>query len=94
VDQPTAADSTDDAEDTLSAGLALLPPEDVRVPEPVTSAPAVAAPRPKRLAGLDGLRGLAALYIVIYHVFLRAFHGFPLDHVPFWAGFLTTANRP
>jgi peptidoglycan/LPS O-acetylase OafA/YrhL len=59
----------------------------VRVPEPVSSPPAVAAPRPKRLAGLDGLRGLAALYVVIYHVFLRAFHGFPLDHVPFWAGF-------
>jgi peptidoglycan/LPS O-acetylase OafA/YrhL len=60
----------------------------VRLPEPVSSAPAVISSRPKRLAGLDGLRGLAALYVVIYHVFLRAFHGFPPDHVPFWAGFL------
>jgi peptidoglycan/LPS O-acetylase OafA/YrhL len=47
----------------------------------------VGAPRAdKRLAGLDGLRGLAALYVVINHVFLRAFPGYPVDHAPFWAG--------
>jgi peptidoglycan/LPS O-acetylase OafA/YrhL len=47
----------------------------------------VAAPRAdKRLAGLDGIRGLAALYVVINHVFLRAFPGYPVDHAPFWAG--------
>ncbi len=40
----------------------------------------------KRLAGLDGIRGLAALYVVINHVFLRAFPGYPVDHAPFWAG--------
>ena len=39
-----------------------------------------------RLAGLDGLRGLAALYVVVNHVFLRAFPGYPVDHAPFWAG--------
>jgi peptidoglycan/LPS O-acetylase OafA/YrhL len=39
----------------------------------------------KRLAGLDGIRGLAALYVVINHVFLRAFPGYPVDHAPFWA---------
>ncbi|MGZ4184668.1 MAG: acyltransferase family protein [Solirubrobacteraceae bacterium] len=39
-----------------------------------------------RLAGLDGIRGLAALYVVINHVFLRAFPGYPVDHAPFWAG--------
>jgi peptidoglycan/LPS O-acetylase OafA/YrhL len=43
------------------------------------------APRP-RLAGLDGIRGLAALFVVINHVFLRAFPGYPVDHAPFWAG--------
>jgi peptidoglycan/LPS O-acetylase OafA/YrhL len=43
------------------------------------------AARSKRLAGLDGLRNLAALYVVIYHVFLRAFPGSPADHAPFWA---------
>ncbi len=40
----------------------------------------------KRVAGLDGIRGLAALYVVINHVFLRAFPGYPVDHAPFWAG--------
>jgi peptidoglycan/LPS O-acetylase OafA/YrhL len=44
-----------------------------------------AAARP-RLAGLDGLRGLAALFVVINHVFLRAFPGYPVDRAPFWAG--------
>jgi peptidoglycan/LPS O-acetylase OafA/YrhL len=43
-------------------------------------------PDRQRLAGLDGIRGLAALYVVINHVFLRAFPGYPVDHAPFWAG--------
>src|SRR3978361_1609251 len=38
------------------------------------------------LAGLDGLRGLAALYVVVNHVFLRAFPGYPVNRAPFWAG--------
>ena len=38
-----------------------------------------------RLAGLDGIRGLAALFVVVNHVFLRAFPGYPVDHAPFWA---------
>jgi peptidoglycan/LPS O-acetylase OafA/YrhL len=41
--------------------------------------------RSQRLAGLDGIRGLAALFVVINHVFLRAFPGYPVDHAPFWA---------
>ncbi len=51
-----------------------------------TSGPAVAAPARPRLAGLDGLRGLAALFVVVNHVFLRAFPGYPVDRAPFWAG--------
>src|SRR5690242_2394860 len=39
-----------------------------------------------RLAGLDGLRGLAALFVVINHIFLRTFPGYPRDRAPFWAG--------
>jgi peptidoglycan/LPS O-acetylase OafA/YrhL len=39
-----------------------------------------------RLVGLDGIRGLAALFVVLNHVFLRAFPGYPVDHAPFWAG--------
>jgi len=34
---------------------------------------------------LDGIRGVAALYVVVNHVFLRAFPGYPVDHAPFWA---------
>jgi peptidoglycan/LPS O-acetylase OafA/YrhL len=45
-------------------------------------------PHRQRLVGLDGIRGLAALYVVINHVFLRAFPGYPVDHAPFWAGWL------
>ena len=40
---------------------------------------------PQRLAGLDGVRGLAALFVVVNHVFLRAFPGYPVDNAPFWA---------
>src|SRR6201999_2306782 len=39
-----------------------------------------------RLIGLDGIRGLAALFVVLNHIFLRAFPGYPVDHAPFWAG--------
>jgi peptidoglycan/LPS O-acetylase OafA/YrhL len=49
------------------------------------SVPAVAGPGRQRLDGLDGLRGLAALYVVVFHVFLRVFPGYPVDHAPFWA---------
>src|SRR5207248_19964 len=41
--------------------------------------------RTQRLVGLDGIRGLAALFVVINHVFLRAFPGYPVDHAPLWA---------
>jgi peptidoglycan/LPS O-acetylase OafA/YrhL len=39
----------------------------------------------ERLAGLDGIRGLAALFVVVNHVFERAFPGYPADRAPFWA---------
>src|SRR3954462_4955538 len=42
-------------------------------------------PRRQRLAGLDGVRGLAAVFVVVNHVFLRAFPGYPADRAPFWA---------
>ena len=38
-----------------------------------------------RLVGLDGIRGLAALYVVVYHIFLRAFPGHAADTAPIWA---------
>jgi peptidoglycan/LPS O-acetylase OafA/YrhL len=43
-------------------------------------------PHRKRLAGLDGIRGLAALFVVVNHIFLRTFPGYPADRAPFWAG--------
>src|SRR6059058_2350432 len=42
-------------------------------------------PPRQRLAGLDGVRGLAALFVVVNHVFLRAFPGYPVDRAPWWA---------
>ncbi len=43
---------------------------------------------PQRLPGLDGLRGLAALYVVANHIFLRTFPGYPVDRAPIWAAWL------
>jgi peptidoglycan/LPS O-acetylase OafA/YrhL len=55
-------------------------------PEP----PAVAAIGPGRVLGLDGIRGLAALYVVVYHIFVRAWSGYPgANHAPFWAAWLS-----
>jgi peptidoglycan/LPS O-acetylase OafA/YrhL len=51
-------------------------------------APPAAAPRRQRLVGLDGIRGLAALYVVVNHVFLRSFPGYRADHAPLWAAWL------
>jgi peptidoglycan/LPS O-acetylase OafA/YrhL len=53
---------------------------------PLDDAAAVGSAARPRLAGLDGIRGLAALFVVINHVFLRAFHGYPVDTAPSWAG--------
>ncbi len=60
---------------------------------PLLSEPAGASVEPhrdtepprQRLAGLEGLRGLAALFVVVNHVFLRAFPGYPVNRAPFWA---------
>ena len=57
-----------------------------------TSVPAVVGSRPPRLARVNGLRGLAALYVVVNHVFLRTFPGYPVDHAPFWAGWFIYAR--
>ncbi len=78
--------TTDDAEVARSVVVTGATPDRVVEPACPTSIPVVAGHRRQRLAGLDGLRGLAALYVVVNHVFLRAFPGYPADHAPFWAG--------
>jgi peptidoglycan/LPS O-acetylase OafA/YrhL len=40
------------------------------------------------LAGLDGLRGLAALFVVLHHCWLSAFPGYPANIGPAWTGWL------
>src|SRR6476661_857677 len=67
-----------------SAGVAVPAPAVLQQLPSATPAPEV-ADAPPRLAGLDGVRGLAALFVVVNHVFLRAFPGYPVDKAPFWA---------
>jgi peptidoglycan/LPS O-acetylase OafA/YrhL len=61
---------------------------------PSTAAPAVPAvratppARPGRVVGLDGIRGLAALFVVLNHIFERAWPGSSAVHAPFWAAWM------
>ncbi|HMI25950.1 MAG TPA: acyltransferase [Streptosporangiaceae bacterium] len=62
-------------------------------PPPATAlaAPAArakAATRPGRVVGLDGIRGLAALFVVLNHIFERAWPGYPANRAPFWAAWM------
>jgi peptidoglycan/LPS O-acetylase OafA/YrhL len=73
----------------VSAVVPYRAPEAVLEQAPVTPVPGAAGSQPRRLAGLDGVRGLAALFVVVNHIFLRAFPGYPVDRAPFWAsGFI------
>jgi peptidoglycan/LPS O-acetylase OafA/YrhL len=55
----------------------------------VPAARARAATRPGRVVGLDGVRGLAALFVVLNHIFERAWPGYPANPAPFWAAWMT-----
>jgi len=62
-------------------------------PPPATAptapaAPAMAATRPGRVVALDGIRGLAALFVVLNHIFDRAWPGYPANPAPFWAAWM------
>jgi peptidoglycan/LPS O-acetylase OafA/YrhL len=70
----------------VSAVVAYRAPAAVLEQAPISPVPEAAGPQPRRLGGLDGVRGLAALFVVVNHIFLRAFPGYPVDRAPFWAG--------
>jgi peptidoglycan/LPS O-acetylase OafA/YrhL len=55
---------------------------------PATPAAAIAVTQPGRVVGLDGIRGLAALFVVLNHIFERAWPGYPANHAPFWAAWM------
>jgi len=38
------------------------------------------------VTGLDGIRGLAALYVVLHHCWLLSFPGYPANTGPWWVG--------
>jgi len=63
---------------------------DVREHPPPANAPAaaIAATQPGRVVGLDGIRGLAALFVVLNHIFERAWLGYRAYHAPFWAAWM------
>lgn len=52
----------------------------------VTEQPSVRAK--DRLDGLDGIRGLAALFVMLHHCWLVTFPGFPVNTGPWWTGWL------
>jgi peptidoglycan/LPS O-acetylase OafA/YrhL len=51
------------------------------------SATGAAEPR-ARLVGLDGIRGLAALFVMLHHCWLLSFPGYPANTGPSWTGWL------
>ena len=43
----------------------------------------------RRIVGLDGIRGLAALFVVVHHCYLAAFPGYTrFSEGPWWAGWM------
>ena len=77
--------------DKLSTPPPASAPAASRGPPPPASAPAAAtaATRPGRVVGLDGVRGLAALFVVLNHIFERAWPGYPgANRAPLWAAWM------
>jgi peptidoglycan/LPS O-acetylase OafA/YrhL len=77
---------------TASRGFPVVDPAcDVDAGSEVDSGGAAAGGRSAdsgRLLGLDGVRGFAALYVVVFHCWLLTFHGFPANPGPVWLGWL------
>src|SRR5215213_1994497 len=54
----------------------------------VTAAPAGQGRGGTRVPWLDGIRGAAAIFVVLHHMWLTAWPGFPSDNGPWWLGWL------
>jgi peptidoglycan/LPS O-acetylase OafA/YrhL len=54
----------------------------------VGSRHAVRAPGGRRIVGLDGIRGLAALFVVVHHCYLASFPGSTRFEGPSWASWM------
>ena len=48
----------------------------------------VEAARDRRVIGLDGIRGLAALFVVLHHCYLMSYPGYPYNTGPSWLAWL------
>src|SRR4051812_1162133 len=57
-----------------------------QLPEATTNSSA--PPQRSRLAGLDGVRGLAALFVVLHHCYLMSYPGYPRNTGPSWLAWL------
>ncbi|WP_256914292.1 acyltransferase family protein [Streptomyces hilarionis] len=66
-----------DASRAADGAVALAVP-----PEPEEKA--TGAPVRRQVPGLDGLRGLTALYVVLFHCWLYTFRGYPNSTAPAW----------
>jgi peptidoglycan/LPS O-acetylase OafA/YrhL len=53
-----------------------------------TSAPSAVRTGPVHIRGLDGIRGLAALFVVVHHCYVLSCPGFPRMTGPWWAGWM------
>ena len=70
---------------TAPAGVAIDEQHDVNGPP---AGPNVKARPAARLHGLDGIRGIAALFVVLHHCWLLSFPGYPSNTGPWWLGWL------
>jgi peptidoglycan/LPS O-acetylase OafA/YrhL len=57
-------------------------------PAPAPAQSPTRRPDGGRVIGLDGIRGLAALYVVVHHCWLLTYRGYPANTGPGWLGWL------